>query len=58
MFRFILQSAGYVERLERHYRMFRETVDNGHGPRGNPEINRIENRKHLRDPKRRPRRLY
>ena len=49
LFRTVLQSPGYVERLEQHYRMFRN--------RGAiQETSRIENkRKRLRDPRRRGR---
>jgi hypothetical protein len=54
LFRFILESPDYVERLKRHYQMFRESVDRGHGRRNSLESNRTENRrKRLRDPKRR-----
>ena len=56
-FRLNLESPDYVERLKRHYRMFRRTVDNGHGRPGSLEANRIDNkRKRLRDPGRRSRR--
>jgi len=49
LFRFLVESPEYVDRLKRHYRMFRDTVDG-------TEANRIENRrKRLRDPKRRRR---
>ena|ERR1017187_2538452 len=54
LFRFLLQSPDYVERLKRHYQMFRDSVEKGHGRQDGLEINRIENRrKRLRDPKRR-----
>ena len=54
LFRFLLQSPEYVERLKRHYHMFRESVDNGHRRRDRLETNRLDNRrKRLRDPKRR-----
>jgi hypothetical protein len=50
LFRDILESPGYVERLKRHYQMFRGTVQTG---RENMYANRAENRrKRLRDPKR------
>lgn len=56
VFRSILESPDYVERLKRHYQMFRRTVENGHGRQGNLEANRNENkRKRLRDPRRRSR---
>ena len=56
LFRFLLQSTKYVERLKRHYQMFRDSVEKGHGRPDRLEINRIDNkRKRLRDPKRRPR---
>jgi len=57
LFRLILQSSEYVERLKRHYRMFRDTVERGDGRRGMLEANRrIENRRmRLRDPRRRRR---
>jgi hypothetical protein len=59
LFRFLLQSPDYVERLKAHYQMFRNSVEKGHGPQGGPETNRIENkRKFLRDPKRRRRHPY
>jgi hypothetical protein len=59
LFRFLLQSTDYVDRLKRHYQMFRDSVAKGHGRHGNLETNRIENkRKRLRDPKRRPRRPH
>jgi len=59
LFREILQSPGYVERLKRHYQMFRLTVGNGQGQLGNLEAKRIENRrKRLRDPKRLSRRPH
>jgi len=56
LFRIVLQSPDYVERLKRHYRMFRDAVDRGDGLRASLEASRIENkRKRLRDPKRRRR---
>jgi len=54
LFRVLLQSPDYVERLKRHYQMFRESVEKGNSRQGSMESNRIENkRKRLRDPKRR-----
>lgn len=56
LFRFLIQSPDYVERLQRHYRMFRASVDRDHGGYNRLEANRTENRrKRLRDPNR-PRR--
>jgi hypothetical protein len=56
LFRFLVQSPDYVERFQRHYQMFRESVDREHGRNITQETSRIENRrKHLRDPKRRRR---
>lgn len=56
LFRLALQSPDYVERLKRHYRMFRESVEKGDSRQGSMESNRMENkRKRLRDPKRRRR---
>lgn len=56
LFRFILQSPGYVKRLKRHYRMFRDSVEKGHALRDKLKTNRLENkRRRLRDPKRRRR---
>jgi hypothetical protein len=56
LFRFLLQSTEYVERLKRHYQMFRDSVEKGYGRPDRLEINCIDNkRKRLRDPKRRPR---
>lgn len=52
LFRFILQSPDYVERLKRHYRMFRDTVERGDGRGRVLEANRVENkRKRVRDPR-------
>lgn len=31
MFRTLVQSPGYVQRLKRHYEMFRATVEENHG---------------------------
>jgi len=59
LFRFVLQSPDYIERLKRHYQMFRDSVEKGNGRQGSIESNRIENkRKRLRDPKRRRRHPY
>ena len=45
----VIESPAYVERLQRHYLMFRESIDRT----GNREMNRIGNRrKRLRDPRR------
>jgi hypothetical protein len=53
LFRFVLQSTDYVERLKRHYRMFRDSVEKV-GRLDSLETRRIENRrKRLRDPNRR-----
>ena len=54
LFRFLLQSPEYVARLQRHYQMFRESVDR-EANRGNGErTRRPENRRErLRDLKRR-----
>jgi len=59
LFRFLLQSPDYVERLQRHYQMFRDSVEKGRGRYDRLETNRIENRpKRLRDPRRRRRRPH
>ena len=56
LFRFLVQSPDYVERLQCHYRMFRAAVDDDHGRHNHDEANRLENRrKRLRDPNRRRR---
>ncbi|HEY6372440.1 MAG TPA: hypothetical protein VIX37_17820 [Candidatus Sulfotelmatobacter sp.] len=56
LFRFLVQSPDYVVRLQRHYQMFRRSVDREHGHSIIQETNRIENRrKHLRHPNRRRR---
>jgi hypothetical protein len=48
LFRSMIQSPEYLERLKRHYQMFRAAVDSG------PKANRLDNRrKRLRDPRRR-----
>ena len=57
LFRFILESPDYVERLKRHYQMFRDSVEKGHCGHDRLEANRVDNsRKRLRDPNRRRRR--
>ena len=54
LFRFLIQSPDYVDRLQRHYQMFRESIDREHSRSISQQTNRIENRrKRLRDPKRR-----
>jgi hypothetical protein len=54
LFRFLLQSPEYVQRLKQHYHMFRESVDKGHGRYDRLGTNRMENRrKCVRDPRRR-----
>lgn len=54
LFRFLIQSPDYVERLQRHYQMFRRSVDKGDTRSISQDINRIGNRRRrLRDPKRR-----
>ena len=56
LFRFLVQSPEYVARLQRHYQMFRESVDRADKRSDSQEANRIGNRrKHLRDPRRRRR---
>ena len=58
LFRFLIQSPDYVERLKRHYQVFRETVQKESGRQTSLESNRIENkRKRLRDPRRRSQHL-
>lgn len=53
LFCFLLQSPDYVERLKRHYQMFRDSVEKGSGRHDRLETNRLENRrKRLRDPRR------
>jgi hypothetical protein len=49
LFRLLIQSPDYVERLKRHYRMFRESVDREHG-RSNRPTSRVENRRKRRRP--------
>jgi hypothetical protein len=59
LFRFVLESTEYVERLKRHYRMFRDSVEKGYGRQGSLEAKPIENkRKLLRDLRRRRRRPH
>ena len=54
LFQTLLHSPDYVERLKRHYAIFRESVDKEHGVRMAGESKRVENRrKRLRDPRRR-----
>lgn len=56
LFRFLIGSRDYVERLERHYRMFRASIDLEHQRVRGAEISRVENKKkRLRDPRRRRR---
>src|SRR5215813_4350966 len=45
LFRFLLQSPDYVERLKRHYQMFRESVEKGCGRHDHLETNRIADRR-------------
>jgi len=59
LFRVVLQAPDYVERLKRHYRMFRDSLElvKWDGTWRSSEANRLENkRRRLRDPKRRRRR--
>ena len=50
LFRFLVQSPEYVARLQRHYQMFRESVDRRDNHSNSQETNRIgSSRKHLRD---------
>lgn len=56
LFRFLVQSPEYVARLQRHYQMFRESVDGSDNRSNSQDTNRSENRpKHLCDLKRRRR---
>ena len=56
LFRSVVLSPEYIARLERHYRIFRGSVDGEHKQRNSEETNRTVNRrKHLRDPRRRSR---
>lgn len=48
LFRSLIQSAEYVERFQRHYQMFRESVD---GKRGHLRIEKTKQPRHI--PKRR-----
>ena len=58
LFRFLIQSPDYVDRLQRHYQMFRESIDREHSRSISQQTSRIENRRRrLRDPKRRRRHL-
>jgi hypothetical protein len=57
LFQTVLISPGYVERLKRHYQMFRASVDQAGGPRARHEVNRLQSRRtRLRDPRRRGKR--
>jgi len=56
LFRFLLQSPDYVERLKWHYQMFRDSVEKGQGRHHRLESNRIENRRQRRRDSRRRRR--
>lgn len=52
LFRLLIQSPDYVQRLKRHYQMFRDSVERKQ--RGSQDIPRLDNRrKRLRHPKRR-----
>jgi hypothetical protein len=54
LFRFVLQSPDYVERLRRHYQMFRDSVEKGRGRQESLGSNRTEDkRKRFREFKRR-----
>jgi hypothetical protein len=54
LFRFVLQSPDYVERLKRHYQMFRDSVEKGRGRQEGSGSNRTEDkRKRFREFKRR-----
>jgi len=56
LFESLLQSPDYVERLKRHYRMFRDAVGKGRSRQDGLETNRVENRrKRLPSPRRRRR---
>src|SRR5207302_1096006 len=51
LFRVILESPGYIERLKRHYQMFRDSVEKGPCGQERLEANRLDNRRRrLRDP--------
>ena len=54
LFRFLVQSPEYVARLQRHYQMFRESIDSADNCSNRQATNRIKNRrKHLRLKRRR-----
>jgi hypothetical protein len=54
LFRLVLESGEYVERLKRHYRMFRDSVGKENGGQGSTAAKAIENkRKLLRELRRR-----
>ena len=54
LFRFLIQSPDYVERLKRHYQMFRGSVEKGLVSRESLGSNRVESRrKRFREFKRR-----
>jgi hypothetical protein len=54
LFRYLLESTEYVERLKRHYRMFRDSVERGDGRQARLAAKPIENkRKLLRELRRR-----
>ena len=54
LFRSLIESPEYVDRLKRHYRMFRDSVDQPLRARLAAEDSRLTNRrKRLRDPRRR-----
>jgi hypothetical protein len=54
LFRFLVQSPEYVARLQRHYQMFRESIDRADNCSNRQAPNRIKNRrKHLRLKRRR-----
>jgi len=56
LFRLLIQSPDYVERLKRHYRMFRDSVEQGRGSAdGLKGFRGPSKRKRLRDLKRRSR---
>jgi hypothetical protein len=56
LFRFLLESTEYVERIKRHYLMFRDSVEKENGGQGSLEGKRFENeRQRLRDLRRRRR---
>lgn len=53
MFKMLLQSPDYVQRLKRHYRMFKDAVDLEHGPGGQDHSQIANRRRRVRDPRRR-----